>query len=188
MSARSSLRGSSEPSPDTRRPTEPPTRVGRRVLGACAVLLVLAGVVVVRTSVASTVRISSSSMAPTLGAGDVVLVTRRPPAVDDLRRGELVMFRMPTDGTVAVKRVVGLPGESVVILDGELYVDDRRVDEPYVDHATVDGYFSRTFEVPRDEVLVLGDNRANSVDSRDYGPIGADDLLGRVLVTLWPPG
>lgn len=73
-----------------------------------------------------------------------------------------------------------------MILDSELYVNDRLVPEAYVDHRAIDGYYSRTFTVPAGTVFVLGDNRGNSVDSRDYGPIVPDQLLGRAVFRLWP--
>jgi signal peptidase I len=175
----------SGPSPRTRRPTRAP--VGRlTVVLAVLGVLILVGVVLVRTMVAVPVRIDSASMLPTYAEGDVVLVSRSAPDLADLHRGDLVTFRMPTDGERALKRVVGLPGDAVVILDGRLYVNDAVVEEPYVDHHLVDGYYTRTFHVPDETVLLFGDNRGNSVDSRDYGPVPVDDLLGRVMGRIWP--
>ncbi|WP_159081390.1 signal peptidase I [Nocardioides sediminis] len=160
-------------------------RARRRV----AVLAVLAGVVVlVRTTLVVPVRIESVSMLPTLAAEDVVLTTRTPPRVTDLDRGDLVVFRSPEDGRRTIKRVVGVPLDVVVILDGLLHVNGRPVVEPYADASLLPGYYSRTVTVPDEHVFVLGDNRGNSVDSRDYGPVGVDDLTGRVLLRVWPPG
>ena len=150
-------------------------------------LLGLVGVVVLlRTTVAVPVRVDSASMLPTLRAGDVVQVSRVRPDLEDLRRGDLVAFRSPEDGARTIKRVLGLPGDSLVVKDSLLLVNDRRHPEPYVDHALIDGYYSRTYLVPRGHVFLLGDNRGNSVDSRDYGPVAASDLLGRVLFRVWP--
>jgi signal peptidase I len=169
-------------------PEEAPAgRRSRRGTVAVLVLLLLAaGTVAVRTFVAVPVRIASDSMQPTLSPGDVVLVSRSAPDVDELRRFDLVAFSEPRTGQRAVKRVVGLPGEDVVILDGVLHVDGRPVEEPWIAPETVDGSFSRTFHVPVTGVLVLGDNRMNSVDSRDYGPVDVEELEGRVIVRLWP--
>lgn len=157
----------------------------RSVVVAAAVALgttaVLRGVVVVPVTV------SSSSMSPTLRAGDVLLTSRMAPDVGDLDRGDLVVFVSPGDGERAVKRVIGLPGEEIVVLDGVLHVDGRVVDEPFIDPGLVDGYYSRTYVVPGDAVFVMGDNRANSVDSRDYGAVPEPALEGRVVVRLWPP-
>lgn len=158
----------------------------RPATSVLVLLLLLAVTVTVRTVVAVPVRIVSDSMEPTLRPGDVVLVSRSAPDVDELHRWDLVAFAEPRTGRRTVKRVVGLPGEEVVILDGVLHVDGQPTEEPWVAPETVDGSFSRTFRVPRSGVFVLGDNRMDSVDSRDYGPLEADDLEGRVLVTLWP--
>lgn len=139
-----------------------------------------------RTTVAFPVRVDSASMMPAFRAGDVVLVSRARPVIEDLKRGDLVTFRSPEDGGRALKRVIGLPGDALVIKDSLLHVNGRAVREPYVDHDLIDGYYSRTYTVPEGSVFVLGDNRGNSVDSRDYGSVGADDLLGRVLFRVWP--
>ena len=148
--------------------------------------MVLAVLLVLRETVATPVRISSASMEPTFDVGNVVLVSQQPPGLEDLNHGDLVTFTSPEDGRRTVKRVVGLPGDSVVIKDSVLYVNDRVVDEPYVDHAAIDAYYSRTYTVPDGRVFLLGDNRGNSIDSRDYGAVPVGDLLGRVLVRLWP--
>lgn len=125
-------------------------------------------------------------MAPTLEAGDVVLVTRWAPDPEELSRGDLVVFRDPVEDRQTLKRVVGLPGDELVVLDGVLHVDGEPVAEPWVDHDLIDGYYSRTFRVPADHVFVLGDNRGNSVDSRDYGAVASADLVGVVLIRVWP--
>ena len=151
------------------------------------VLVALVGAVAfIRVFVAAPVRVESASMLPTYAAGDVVLVSRTAPALTELDRGDVVVFRSPEDGHRALKRVVALPGDVLVIRDSRLYVNEDAVEEPYVNHALIDGYYSRTFTVPERSVFVLGDNRGNSVDSRDYGSVAVDALLGRALLTLWP--
>ena len=154
---------------------------------ATAVVLVLSAIVGARTGLATPVRISSSSMLPTLAAGDVVVTSRAALALDDVDHGDLVTFDSPQGGERALKRVVGLPGDSVVIKDAVLHVNDVPVDEPYVDHELIDAYYSETYVVPEHTVFVLGDHRSNSTDSRDYGPVADEDVTGRVLVRLWPP-
>lgn len=158
----------------------------RRVLTVVLALAVLAALLVVRATLAVPVRISSASMLPTFAAGDVVLTSRHAPGLDDLHLGDLVVFTSPEDGERALKRVLGLPGDVLVIKDSVLYVNEKVVDEPYVDHAAIDAYYSKTYQVPRGTVFLLGDNRGNSIDSRDYGPVAVDDVQGRVLFRLWP--
>ncbi len=163
-----------------------PGSLRRRLVVAGVVAAILVSVALLRTFVAGPVRVDSASMLPTFAAGDVVLVSRTPPALGDVRRGDLVTFVSPRDGRLTLKRVIGLPGDVLVILDGVLEVNDVEVPEPYVDHALIDGYYSRTFTVPDGAVFVLGDNRGNSVDSRDYGAVPARDLLGGVVARVWP--
>ncbi len=161
-------------------------RPGAAVALAVAFALVcLLGLV--RTYVAGPVGIASESMEPTLYAGDVVLVDRRGVDPAELRRGDLVTFRMPGTGEEMLKRVIALPGESVATIDAVVHVDDRPLDEPYVDFSDWEGIFSARQVVEPDHVYVLGDNRAASVDSRDFGTIPVQAIDGRVLVRLWPP-
>lgn len=169
----------------TRQPLRYPVR---RAQGWLALALLVGGLALLRATVVVPVRVESASMLPTLAPGDVVLVSRTPPTVADLEHGDLVVFQSPDDGQQALKRVVGLPGEDLVVRDGVLFVDEVPVTEPYVDHALIDGYYSRTFTVPKGSAFVLGDNRGNSVDSRDYGPVDGDDLKGRVMFRIWPLG
>ncbi len=167
-----------------RRPQWPPP--GVRV--ALVALVALVGVALLRATVVVPLRVESASMLPTYGTGDVVITSRVSPALADLDRGDLVVFRSPDDRRRTLKRVVGLPGDVLVIRDSLLYVNGAPVAEPYVDHAMIDGYYSATFRVPAGRVFVLGDNRGNSVDSRDYGAVPAGDLLGRVILKAWPGG
>ena len=168
----------------------PPTRSSeRRGLRAGVALALTVGLVGgVRAGVAAPVRVTSSSMLPTLAPGDVVLVGEAGLSPGDLVHGDLVTFLSPQDGERGLKRVVGLPGDRVVIKDAVLHVNDRPVAEPYVDHQLIDAYYSRTFTVPPGSFFVLGDHRGNSTDSRDYGPVPDAALQGRVLAVLWPPG
>ena len=156
-----------------------PTRF--TTLGVAVAALV---VVIVRWQFLDVVTVSSDSMAPTVCTGDIVLVARldHPAAVgvDDI-----VTFPSPQDGGQTIKRVVAVAGQSVAIHDAELVVDGRTVDEPYVDHASIDGVYTGTVTVPEGMVFVLGDHRETSIDSRAYGPIPTTVINGRLL--LDPP-
>lgn len=132
-----------------------------------------------RAYVVRPLTVSSSSMSPTLCPGDRILVRLWDNGLEGLQRGDLVVF--DADGSSVVKRVVGLPGDEVEIRDAELVVNQRRVREPYVDHASIDALYYGPVTVPDDTVLVLGDERAGSVDSREYGPVHASQLVGRVI-------
>jgi signal peptidase I len=151
-------------------------------------VLVLVGAVLVgllvRTFVLRPLTVSSTSMEPTLCPGDRLLVDLWNPDIDDLARGDLVALRPGRSAVPVVKRVVGLPGDEVAIRDALLYVNDRRVDEPYVDHKAIDALFYGPVVVPADRLLVLGDARAASIDSRVYGPVPSERLIGTVALRV----
>jgi signal peptidase I len=125
--------------------------------------------------------VKGGSMRPTLEPGQRIAVAPlvRPPA-----RGDLVVLHRPRELEV-VKRVVGLPGERVRLRDGRLEVDGREVPEPYLESATSPGELD--LQLGPAQYLVLGDHRAASTDGRDFGPVGADALVGRVRFAYWPP-
>ena len=170
---------------------------GSVVVGA----LVLA--IVVRTFLFGAYYIPSPSMEPTLSIGDRIVVNKVSYRLHDVNRGDLVVFT-PT-GTAAaegiddlIKRVIGLPGETVTVADGRVLIDGGMLIEPYLadpfstdDLQTVpwclDGGMAKC-TVPADHVFVLGDNRANSRDSRFFGPVPIDSIAGRAFARFWPLG
>ena len=91
------------------------------------------------------------------------------------------------NGTLLIKRVVAIGGDRVAIEDGVLVINGVREREPYVDYSLTDESYSAPLRVPAGKVFVLGDNRPFSRDSRAWGPIDADDVIGRVDFLLWPP-
>ncbi len=135
--------------------------------------------------------IPSESMAPTLEQNDRVLVNKLSYRLHDVNRGDIVVFKAPegqeTDGVEdLVKRVVGLPGETVEGRDGAIYVDGDLLEEPYLPDGTTSQDFGPQTISP-DNYYVLGDNRQNSKDSTYFGQIPASDIVGRVFVKIWPP-
>lgn len=145
-------------------------------------------VAAVRLLVLEPTSIASQSMEPTLHRGDHVLVDKLSARLGrDPQRGDLVTFTSPVDAKRTLKRVVGVAGDRVRIGDGVLIVNDLVVPEPYVDQASIDALYWGTITVPARHIVVLGDRRAGSIDSRRYGPVPITALVGRVVVGLWPP-
>jgi signal peptidase I len=138
--------------------------------------------------------IPSESMTPTLQVGDRVLVNKLSYRLHDVNRGDVVVFEAPddpnTDGVKdLVKRVIGLPGETVTLQGGHVFVDGRQLEESYLPEGTetVPICGQRTeFKVPKDHVLVFGDNRTNSTDGRCFGTIDEDTIVGRAFFRFWP--
>lgn len=175
-------------------------------------ILVVAGAVavalLVRVFAVQAFYIPSESMEPTLEVNDRVLVNRLSYKLHDVNRGDVIVFEKPASLVTPagpneikdlIKRVVALPGESVVFQDGNVYIDGRRLDEPYLPAGTVTqaGPGGATWTarctiddpcvVPTGTVWVMGDNRSNSEDSRWIGPVDQDLIVGRAFVTVWPP-
>lgn len=178
------------------------------------VLLLVAFVLafLLRTFVVQVFYIPSESMVPTLEVNDRMVVEKLTYLVREPKRGEVIVFEGDerpdaTDGLSAgarvaravgqflgvvpvnaqdfVKRVVGLPGDTVVIEEGRVLVNGEPLDEPYVVHD--DGRSLGPYEVPEGSLFVLGDNRPNSSDSRfGLGYVALDHVVGRAVVVIWP--
>ena len=150
-------------------------------VGALALGALTAAALAVRRARLEPMLVKGGSMRPTLDPGQRIAVAPlvRPPA-----RGDLVVLNRPGNLEV-VKRVVGLPGERVRLLSGQLEVDGRAVPEPYL--AGPPSFGALDLELGPAQYLVLGDHRAASTDGRDFGPVGADVLVGRVRFAYWPP-
>jgi signal peptidase I len=128
--------------------------------------------------------VQGDSMRPALPPGQRIAVG---PVRGTLRRGEVVLLRRA--GREMVKRVVGLPGEHVLLAGGRLEVDGRHVAEPWTDGQApaLPAAVELDVHLEDDEVVVLGDSRRQSTDSRSFGPVRLDDVIGVVRFAYWPP-
>ena len=169
------------------------------IIGAVAIVLGIKAYVV------NPYRIPSSSMEPTLHCAkpligcearfsDRVLANRFIYRFRDPKRGETVVFETPARaaaqcgaGGTFVKRLVALPGDRFRIENGFVYINGRRLEEPYVvgDRRDTDTLPERT--IPEDRYVMLGDNRSQSCDSRRWGYVPRDNLIGPVFAVYWPP-
>jgi signal peptidase I len=164
-------------------------------------------VLAIKTWVVNPYRIPSSSMEPTLhcspvapetgcmaGTSDRVLANRFVYRFTDPERGDIVVFETPPEaenlcpgpGGVFVKRLIGLPGDELEIRDGQLYVNGEPNPEPYVFGGEVGENFGPV-TVPEDEYFMMGDNRLQSCDSREWGAVPRENLIGPVFALYWPP-
>jgi signal peptidase I len=164
----------------------------------------------IRTYVAEARYIPSGSMEPTLQVNDRLIIEKISYYFRQPERGDVVVFN-PTKALKAqgfhdafIKRVVGIPGDRVEIKDGDVYVNNRRLSEAYVangdptlietcgnapetgDQAPPPPFLAKPVVIPRDNVLVLGDNRNNSYDGRCWGLVSKEDVVGRASFRFWP--
>jgi signal peptidase I len=173
--------------------------------------------VVIKTFLFQAFFIPSGSMKDTLQIDDRVLVNKIAYSFSDLKIGDVVVFDDPRAGFEAptesvlqsavrnltesvglatpqsefIKRVVGLPGDTVNLIDNQLYVNDVPVDEPYLapdaqPPSVCSGSTFGPIVVPDDHIMVMGDNRCHSSDGRVFGPVPSEDIVGKAFVIIWP--
>jgi signal peptidase I len=187
---------------DEQPPAEPrPTRWLREAI--IVVLIAVLAAVLLRTFVVQTFYIPSGSMEPTLQVGDRILVNKLSYHLHGVGRGDIVVFSRPPSENCGgpevndlVKRVIGLPGETISVSGGDVYVDGRRLDESWlpaseqgVTKSGPDGTpysLQHPFRIPADNYFVMGDNRTDSCDSRFWGPINKSLIVGKVEMRVWP--
>ncbi len=178
----------------------------RTIIEYAVIAIVAIGLaLVVQAFIVKPYRIPSPSMNDTLLPGDRVLVNRLVYHFRDVHRGDIIVFHYPVDTSyVFIKRVVGLPGDTLQVKDGLLYVNGAQLSEPYirkvngVPETTEPGQpmpgstmlpawsLKEPYTVPAGNYFVMGDNRTESDDSRTWGPVPAKDLIGRAFFIYWP--
>ncbi len=131
--------------------------------------------------------VDGQSMEPNLHTGQFLIVSRLAYKFAVPQRGDIIVFDFP--GNPAddyVKRIIGLPGDTVTIQEGQIFVNDNRLDEPYLPDERMMPFQGR-WVVPQESYFVLGDNRAHSSDSRSWGMLPQDAIIGKAWVSYWPP-
>jgi signal peptidase I len=184
-----------------------------RLLAELPLLIAVAVVIayVLKAFLAQAFYIPSPSMSPQLEVGDRVVVSKVAYRLHEPRRGDIVVFdspeKSPDDAALPVrvvrdlleavglrqpsedeliKRVIGLPGETVEGREGRILINGYVLVEPYLPAGTVTSDFG-PIVIPDDFIWVMGDNRANSQDSRFFGPVDRDEVVGRAIARVWPP-
>ena len=123
------------------------------------------------------------SMQPTLQEGNIVIVSKLSYKFGDIKRGDILVFEY--DGMKnLIKRVIGLPGEKIEFKNNTVYIDGIAYKESYLENIKTNDY--KVEKVEENHYIVLGDNRENSYDSREIGQISKDDIIGKVVLRLWP--
>ena len=136
--------------------------------------------------------VTGDSMLPTFKDKEQIIVEKLSIKYEDLQRGEIVVVKHPDNPKIfVIKRVVGLPGESFTISNGKVYINGNELDETYLTaDATTSGnsYIGDAdiFELAKDSYVLLGDNRSNSSDSRLWGPVAKDSIVGRTFMVYYP--
>jgi signal peptidase I len=128
------------------------------------------------------VRVENVSMLPTLIQDEFVLVNKFAYKLGEIKHNDIIVFHHNAEEDY-IKRVIGLPGDRVVIKDGKVFINDQQLNEPFIAAPPVRG---GEWVVPEGKVFVLGDNRNQSSDSREWGFVSNDVIIGRAIVVYWP--
>ena len=133
------------------------------------------------------VKVEGTSMAPLLSDQERIFINKFVYRFEDIHRGDVVVFWYPLDRSKSfIKRVIGLPGETVDIRHGLLYVNGQLIPEPYVPPQYTDITDFGPVKVPKDSYFVMGDHRISSNDSRVFGPVASQFIYGRAVFAYWP--
>jgi signal peptidase I len=133
-----------------------------------------------------TPQVSGFSMAPHIDSGEFVVINTAAYRLGGVHRGDIIAFEHDRPApSVYLKRVVGLPGERVEIRRGEVFINTTKLTEPYVRYRD-ERSIAPVFVAPG-SYYVLGDNRANSDDSRDWGLVPSREIIGKAVIAIWPP-
>lgn len=142
-------------------------------------IVIVVVVVLIRTFIITPVRVDGDSMKNTLKNGDILLLYK----LSSIDRFDIIVLDEEKDNEKIIKRVIGLPGETVAIKKGKIYINDKVIDDEYAYGETSD-YDKVTLK--DDEYFILGDNRLISKDSRYFGPIKDNEIKGKIVFRLFP--
>ena len=124
-------------------------------------------------------------MLPTLHEGEYLIINKLIYYLEEPERGDIIVLHFPNDRSRDfIKRIIGLPGDTVEIRNGEVRVNGYLLNEPYISAPPNN---NKTWQIPEDQFFVVGDNRPNSSDSRSWSYLPREDIIGRAWVVYWPP-
>lgn len=136
-------------------------------------------------AVSARVRVDGFSMNPSLENGEYILVNKLSYKIGEPARGDIVVFSFPLDPNQdLIKRVIGLPGETVTVQEGKVSVNGIPLEEPYIAAAP---FYNGTWVVNEGQLFVLGDNRNESKDSHEWGLLPMENVIGKAVLIYWPP-
>ena len=177
-----------DPAPPSWGASASPTAGARalRVVLEVAQTVLIAGLLFVGVNlITARIRVEGNSMEPSLHDGEFVVVNRLAYRWSEPRRGDIVVFLFPLDPQRRfIKRIIGLPGDTVAVEAGQVYVNGQLLEEPYI---AAEPRYAGRWTVGALEVFVLGDNRNNSSDSQNWGMLPEADILGKAVLVYWPP-
>ena len=144
-------------------------------------VLLFAGI----NAVSARIRVDGHSMEPTLHNGEFVIVNKLAYKFNSPQYGDVIVFHFPRNPEQEyIKRIVGLPGDRIVVSNGQVFVNDQLVEEPYI---AASPRYQSDWSVPENALFVLGDNRNHSSDSHNWGSVPTEYVVGKAMFVYWPP-
>ena len=172
--------------PDPATPQRRKTGAFRVIIDILETLLLSVLLFVAINAISARIRVDGFSMEPTLKSGEFVVVNKLAYRFGEPDTGDVIVFQYPRDPDQEyIKRVIGTPGDTVSIIDGQVYVNGEQLKETYI--AAAPSYQSEERTIPENSLYVLGDNRNNSSDSHTWGPVPMEFVIGKALFVYWPP-
>lgn len=152
------------------------------------VIVAVVSIYLVYAFIAQPFKVDGKSMEPNFSTGDYLIVDEITYRFREPTRGEVVVLHNPTnEEEFFIKRIIGLPGEQVLVSDNKVFIDGERINEEYLPSG-VSMSDKPPFQLGEDQYFVMGDNRGSSFDSRDWGPLGRHQIVGVVRIRFWPLG
>ena len=159
-------------------------RLSRFLLDLVQMLIITLVLYVLIDAVIGRVQVESISMMETVKPAELLMVSKLAYRNDNYQRGDIVVFHYPNNPNEDyIKRVIGLPGDTVTVQDNQVFINGNILNEPYIREAPK---YTGEWEVPEESLFVLGDNRNQSSDSHDWGFVPFDNVFGRALMIYWP--
>lgn len=152
------------------------------LFGFMPYIIIIIVVVLIRTFIATPVKVNGTSMTNTLSHGDTMILNKIDVKLNELERFDIVVIE--TGDTYLIKRIIGLPGEMIAYKDGNLYINGKKVKDPYYKDENTNDFDG--VKIPKNSYFVMGDNRDNSIDSRIIGVINKKDILGTTKLVIFP--
>lgn len=146
----------------------------------------------IRLIIAEPHKVAGDSMVPNFHTGDMLITNKLVTRLLSPARGEVIILKNPRDNNEAfIKRVIGLPNDKIMVMNGKVYVNSKVIDEPYLPNNTITNgmsYLQNGVEVlvPENQYFVMGDNRGGSSDSREWGPVQKELIIGQAYFRYWP--
>lgn len=145
-------------------------------------VIIIGIIILLRIYVLTTAEVIGTSMEPNLVDGNIMLVDQLSSRLNKIERFDIIVFKYDSPSYL-IKRVIGLPGETVKYIDNKLYINNELINEKFKTNGQVEDF---EIVVAENNYFVMGDNRIDSVDSRKFGPISKDKIIGKPFIVVWP--